>query len=58
MTLNDYRVDNHIHDVALMVENLSKVYVSSNAMEVSLRNVVFSVESVVSPLDDNIIGEK
>jgi putative ABC transport system ATP-binding protein len=51
--MNDYRC-NLIRDVALKVENLSKVYISSTGMVVSLRNVSFSVNkgefvSVVGP---------
>src|SRR5215467_13558616 len=51
--MNDCR-SNLIFDVALKVENLSKVYVSSMGKVVSLRNVSFSVNkgefvSVVGP---------
>jgi putative ABC transport system ATP-binding protein len=51
--MNDYR-SNLIFDVALKVENLSKVYISSMGKVVSLRNVSFSVNkgefvSVVGP---------
>ncbi len=58
MIINDHRVDKHIHNVPPMVENISKVYVSSKAKVVCLRNVIFSVVSVVGPLDDNMMGEK
>ena len=40
--MNDYR-SNIILDVALKVENLSKVYISSMDNVVYLRNVSFSV---------------
>jgi putative ABC transport system ATP-binding protein len=51
--MNDYR-SNLILDVALKVENLSKVYISSMGRIESLRNVSFSVNkgefvSVVGP---------
>ena len=64
--MNDYG-SNLILDVALKVENLSKVYISSMGKVVSLRNVSFSVNkgefvSVVGPSGSgkstllNIIG--
>jgi hypothetical protein len=42
MIINDHRFDNYIHDVALMVENFSRVFVSSMAKVVCLRNVSIS----------------
>jgi hypothetical protein len=62
MTINDRRVGNHIHDVVLMVENLTKVCVSSMSKVVFFRNVSFSTKgefvSVLGPLDGSLIGEK
>ncbi len=58
MIINEHLVDKHILNIPLMVENLSKVYACSKAKVVCLRNVIFSVVSVVDPLDGNVMGEK
>ena len=61
MIINDHRVDNYIHDVALMAGNFFRMFVSSMAKVVCLRNVRSpkgEFVSVVGPLDAVMMDKK